>query len=132
MSDTKPTEPPESVKFELWDSDERFKFFGLMASLGVHHVIIEFNGSGDSGQVDSVSAYAADGNTIDLDADIAEKMDKFCCDYLDHLGIEWYSNSGGYGSLTLHIGADAEMAKAELDYYERIESTQQHTHEFEL
>jgi hypothetical protein len=87
-----------------------------LASLGVAKVIVEYDGEGDSGQINSVSATGAGGQPVDLTrpapnpigdgshATLAAVIELFAWDALDvyHAGFE--NNDGGFGALTIEVG----------------------------
>lgn len=54
----------ENEFFPFVDAEERDSFTAVIVSHGIKRAAIEFAGSGDSGQVDSVTFYDADGEII--------------------------------------------------------------------
>jgi hypothetical protein len=68
-----------------------------------HRLDMEFDGSGDSGEFQSVQAVDASGGTLDLEvADLATTCEEWGTERLEELGYDWYNNDGGYGTITLY------------------------------
>jgi hypothetical protein len=100
-----------------------------LRTLGIKKTTIGFSGGGDSGDIDSVEAVTTDGRHIDINKHMLDwpevrgrhdpdtnawieetkiktmSLDKILeqltLDTLQDLGIDWYNNDGGQGSLTI-------------------------------
>ncbi|WP_299628567.1 DUF6878 family protein [uncultured Tateyamaria sp.] len=72
--------------------------------LGVAQVIAEYEGYGDSGNVEDITLQP---NEMTLDEDLNRKLEDFAWSvaYNQHPGFE--NNEGGYGTLTWDIIADS-------------------------
>ncbi|MEL6465681.1 MAG: DUF6878 family protein [Pseudomonadota bacterium] len=83
-----------------------------LRALGVTEVIAEYEGYGDSGNVEGITLQP---NDVRLDADLTRKLEDFVWSvaYNQHPGFE--NNEGGYGTLTWDISADSIM----LDHADR-------------
>lgn len=107
-----------------------------LRALKIVKVVIEYSGSGDSGQVDTVSAYR-EGDTQPQEPDVIAKdspfdvpirvsnailgndnaklsarLEQFAYDALDAADVDdWYNNDGGEGILTILVktGDDSEL-----------------------
>ena len=75
-----------------------------LRALGVIEVIAEYEGYGDSGNVEDVTVQPA---RIELPDDLRAKVEEFawCFAYHQHPGFE--NNEGGYGTLTWDVTADS-------------------------
>jgi hypothetical protein len=92
---------------------------------GIKEVVVTFDGSGDSGQIEEVSyGFAVDkpdafvewvqissswenGNWVEKTQvkkiDIDSALENFCYEALEDAGIDWYNNAGGYGELRINL-----------------------------
>jgi hypothetical protein len=108
----------------------------IMAELlqhGIAEVTIEFDGSGDEGQVSNICCTTLSGSTTlltfpsnipgqtiaageriwdciayeyvtqtaDRPATMREVLDAWCYELLDHAGVDWVNNEGGYGEIVI-------------------------------
>lgn len=97
-----------------------------LRKLGIASVVAVYDGAGDSGQIESIAAYTADGSEITIKGQIIvadappepmeEVLDAFCWDCLVayHQGFE--NNEGGYGEITIEIAT----RKVTIDHNDRI------------
>jgi hypothetical protein len=119
--------------------------FDALAAAGVSHVMVSFDGYGDSGQIESVEAKAGD-DTVDLpDAEVtvaiaewgkadaesrslplADMVESMTYDFLAQTHGGWENNGGAYGDFTF----DVSERSIKLDYHERFESSENHQHSF--
>lgn len=91
-----------------------------MVAFGYDLIIIEFDGSGDSGTIDN--AYArnlAGGYTYALPTDFETKIREVCDSILDHTNVDWYNNDGGYGSIKMSVNNEKETVVVEVNVYTR-------------
>jgi uncharacterized protein DUF6878 len=94
--------------------------------LGFASVVAVYDGEGDSGQIDSIAAYATDSSELTIRGDIVvgdappealhEVLDEFFWDCLTtyHDGFE--NNDGGYGEITIEMAT----GKVTIDHNDRI------------
>lgn len=98
-----------------------------LKDLGVESVEISFSGSGDSGDLDDVSFYKAEGKYVNYDEVNSnpiykEAQDELLSDemaeYIDYAieGADWYNNDGGFGTIRL----DLNDMTASCEYSQRI------------
>lgn len=114
------------------DKDKKALLMTLLKVLGGRRVEITFDGSGDSGSIDSVSLLDHDGKEINLEGavfdwheyvsefnhdqnkwttvlkpvpnvPVAEILKTVCEDALEESGHDWYNNEGGYGQLNIDL-----------------------------
>jgi hypothetical protein len=62
---------------------------------GVRHVTVEFDGSGDQGQIYNICIEMEDNEQEPEWA--ASAIEEWCYGYLEGTGIDWYNNDGGFG-----------------------------------
>jgi hypothetical protein len=91
-----------------------------LRGIGAAKVVAEYDGSGDSGEVNEVSARDAAGKEVKLDEDIRKAIDDAACAFLDEYGIDWYNNEGGCGKYIL----DTMAATQRLEHSERVTTTE--------
>ncbi|HEX8418482.1 MAG TPA: hypothetical protein VF638_00555 [Sphingomonas sp.] len=119
--------------------------FAILAASGITHVVVEFDGSGDSGQIESIGARAGDA-AIDLpDATVAmtvvewgatepvthelplpDVIEQFAYDLLGDTHGGWANNDGAYGDFIF----DVAVGTISLEFHERYVATESYTHEF--
>lgn len=120
--------------------------FDALAAAGIDNVIVCFDGCGDSGQIESVTAYAADGaesalppttigmREVSLDGptiaaeqrSVREAVEIMAYAFLEETHDGWENNDGAYGEFIFRV---AERA-INLDYNERYTATNFSAHEF--
>ena len=120
--------------------------FAALAAAGIHTVVVEFDGSGDQGQVGSIAAFTAGNTGTDLpDARIAvrevvfeepsvsfsmqsprQMIEGMAYDFLGQTHGGWEDGDGAYGEFTFTV-ADQTIA---LDFNERFTDSTNHQHEF--
>jgi Family of unknown function (DUF6878) len=119
--------------------------FDALAAAGVTHVVVSFDGYGDSGQIENVEVKA--GNTVvampEASVEIAEAVwgkpkpdrtavsiadviERLVYDFLTDTHCGWENNDGAYGDFTFDVAARAIT----LDYNERYTASENYTHEF--
>lgn len=119
--------------------------FDALAAAGITSVLVVFDSSGDSGQIEEIDA-ASDGRSTVLpsvDVEIATPLwdgsglDRRCCSvrdavealayaFLEETHDGWEINEGAYGEFRFDV---AERTIA-LDYNERIETSEFHGHKW--
>ena len=70
---------------------------------------VKFDGCGDSGMVEEVIFTGAKGVNLKADKSLSDLAERFCYDYLDSKGIDWYNNEGGYGELSISSDGSAKL-----------------------
>ena len=119
--------------------------FDALAAAGVSLVSVAFDGSGDSGQIESIDAFAGEATTefpagaIEIaeplpDGSGVERKTISIHDAIEHLAYDfleethggWEDNEGAYGEFTF----DVAERKITLEYNERFIETEYSEHEF--
>jgi hypothetical protein len=128
------------------------KAFVDLKSAGATNIVISFNGSGDSGSIESVDIYNADNQRMQIDLTviypeeksswvddkwiteteekempIADALEAYCYDELEKTEIDWYNNDGGFGQMTINLD---DKVKIELEVNTRY--TEYNTDSFDL
>lgn len=159
MTDNTPTTPP-SVDTTSWLEREQREFeklcesirsankatlFDALAEAGVTSVVVTFDGYGDSGQIEDITAYAGD-RAVDLPAVAVEivhaewgqsaldraslsmrrAIEQLAYDFLRETHCGWENNEGAYGDFTFNVATRSIT----LDYNERIETSEYTQHVF--
>lgn len=157
MTDTN-TKSPTAFDFDTWHAQERERLrlmtelrpankaalFDALARAGISVVEVTFDGSGDSGQIESVEACAGD-TPADLPAEPiefaepddhagvrrttltpAECVEKFVYDLLEETHAGWEINDGAYGNFTF----DVESKSITLAFNERYTDSEYFEHLF--
>jgi hypothetical protein len=132
----------------LEDVNERNKrvLFDALATTPLTSITVNFDGEGDSGQIDDVIAYAGDdqvpvpemqisleyvgfGGTSQVTlrpCTLQEAIQDACYGYLEHTHGGWENNDGAYGSFTF----DVANRSLELEFNGRYTATETSTHSF--
>ena len=116
-----------------------------LASAGVTHVVVTFDGYGDSGQIENVEVRSGDDaipmpeGTIEIaqavwgqsepersTVAIATAIESLAYDVLERTHCGWENSDGAYGDITFDVAAHAIT----LDYNERYTATENFTHQF--
>lgn len=117
---------------------------GALAAAGVTSVIVNFDGGGDSGQIESIVAQAGD-SQIDLPdtpvelartefhaeeitrvtMPLPEAIEAFCYDVLESKHGGWENNEGGFGEFTFDVAAGTVA----FDFNYRIQQSENHYYE---
>jgi hypothetical protein len=119
--------------------------FDALAAAGLTRVMVEFDGIGDSGQIDEITAYAGDaiaelplpsltlhqavqnkGDPRTTKVSLREAVETLCYDYLSQTHGGWQDNDGAYGKFEFDVGERS----IHLDFNERFTDTNHHSHDF--
>ena len=120
--------------------------FAALAAAGIQTVVIEFDGSGDEGQIESITAFTIDNAETDLpEARIEireavfdqpalsvslqsphEIIEGMAYDFLGQTHGGWPNNDGAYGEFTFTV-ADQSIT---LDFNGRFTDSTNYQHEF--
>ena len=100
------------------------KLFTHLKLLNVHSFSIEFEGSGDDGQIDDIAFLDSSNEPIKIPEDSItwvynedrgeEQVTIYKCaedlgyQMLDESGHDWYNNDGGYGTITITLDEDGK------------------------
>jgi hypothetical protein len=119
--------------------------FDALAAAGITSVVAEFDGGGDSGQIDDILAYAGD-NRVDFpstniklhsadwgqqelcakEASHYDAVEDLCYGFLEQTHAGWENNDGAYGQFTFDVAG----RKIELDFNGRFTDTWSDAHTF--
>ena len=75
-----------------------------LRALGVTEVIAEYEGYGDSGNVEDVTVQPAG---VEIPGDLRAKVEDFAWSFAYHHHPGFENNEGGYGTLTWDVTADS-------------------------
>lgn len=136
-------------------NEQRDLLLTLLKVLGGRRVLVEFDGSGDSGSIEDAFLQDENGNSIDLtnatfdwyekssgfdkeqkqwvitskpvpNMPVGEILRAVCEDALEDAGHDWYNNEGGYGSLTIDLTTTPPVIKLNVSI--RVVSTEDYEH----
>lgn len=119
--------------------------FDALAIAGIAHVVVSFDGYGDSGQIESVEAKAV-GEIVPLPTTaiaigvpvwgqaepeirsmtLDEAVEHLAYDFLEETHSGWENNDGAYGDFTF----DVDRWSITRDYNDRYTASENHQHEF--
>lgn len=120
--------------------------FEALTSTGIASIVVCFDGSGDSGQMEDVVAFIDDGTAIDLPAitieyreatfscptvsvttqPLRDVLESITCELLEKTHGGWENGDGAEATFTFKV-ADRSIT---LDYHERYIATDYSLHEF--
>ena len=121
--------------------------FDALSSAGIVSLVVAFDGYGDSGQIESITATGSEGE-IDLPEDsieyaspaygddgdsirkttmpLVEAVETLCYDLLRQTHAGWENNDGAFGDFTVDVTART----IELDHSERYTAIESYSHEW--
>ncbi|WBO57751.1 MULTISPECIES: DUF6878 family protein [unclassified Acidocella] len=119
--------------------------FAILVEHGITAVIVNFDGYGDSGQIEDITAQNDDG-IVDLPDErieifcaawdspdierqthtVREAIEALSYDFLAQTHCDWENNDGAYGDFTFDVTAGSIT----LDYNERYTASENYSHEF--
>jgi len=130
--------PAEDIR-----AHNKHMLFAELAEAGIHRVTVEYDGSGDSGQIDTIEAWNAGNDRMPLplkptiqfvaenpgspsvEYSLEAAIETVAWDYLDiHCG--WENNDGAFGTFEFLV-PDRTIT---LEHNERYTDTHTFTHEF--
>lgn len=120
--------------------------FDALERLGIARVAVVFDGYGDSGQIESIEAFAADNAQVELgdervpigrpawdgsgieieEISIRDAIETLAYHFLEQTHGGWENNEGAYGEFSF----DAVERTITLEYNERVVETEYDEHEF--
>jgi hypothetical protein len=123
----------------------RDRLFDGLTDAGITHVTVTFDGEGDSGQIESIGAWASD-KAVDLPAveipyaalawdnpeiemrqlSLEDVVEQLAYDFLADTHGGWENNDGAYGEFCF----DASARSIHLEFNERFTSSELFTHDF--
>lgn len=141
MTDTTSTSPAPPVD----DTRARNKtiVFAALAEAGIHKVTVEYDGSGDSGQIEDVAAWNAGNERMPFPSNpkiqlvsenpdyllpeqsFEEAVEHLCWDYLE-IYYGWENNDGAFGTFVFDVPARTVT----LEHNERFTDVNTTSHEF--
>jgi hypothetical protein len=115
--------------------------FAALAAAGVHRVTIDYDGSGDSGQIDGIEAWDANGQRIPLPTEpklqlatddpgqpvnLESAVEDLAWNCLESLYSGWENNDGACGTFVFDVSARTIT----LEHNERFTDVNTFKHEF--
>lgn len=120
--------------------------FAVLRDADISKVVVRFDGYGDSGQIEEVTAFGPEDGERSLPASevaitkiyfgqdepetlsepLAEAIETLAYAFLESTHGGWENNEGAYGEFRFDVAAGTIT----LDYKERIESVEHYSHEF--
>jgi hypothetical protein len=119
--------------------------FDALAAAGLTRITVEFDGGGDSGQIEDVIAYAGEahvelpsvsltlhqaaqnrGDPKTTTGSLSDAIETLCYDYLSQAHCGWENEDGAHGTFEL----DVRKRNIRLDFNERFTDTRNFTHDF--
>ncbi|WBO59404.1 MULTISPECIES: DUF6878 family protein [unclassified Acidocella] len=126
-------------------ADNKKTLFGILAEHSITAVIVNFDGYGDSGQIEDITAQSGDvavelpderieifrpgWDSPDIERQthtVREAIEALSYDFLVQTHCGWENNDGAYGDFTFDVTAGSIT----LDYNERYTATENYSHEF--
>jgi hypothetical protein len=140
---TETTETPSTPPAADSRAHNKNLIFAALAEAGVHKVTVEYDGSGDSGQIENVEAWNAGDQRIPFPSDtriqlgsgnpdhpltelnLEAAVETLAWDYLEiHYG--WENNDGAFGTFVFDVPARTVT----LEHNERYTEVNTTSHEF--
>jgi hypothetical protein len=119
--------------------------FDALAAAGLTRITVEFDGGGDSGQIEEIVAYAGEapvelpsvsltlrraardkGDSKATTVSLRDAIETLCYDYLSQSHGGWENNDGAYGSFEF----DVRKRRIRLDFNERFTDARNSTRDF--
>lgn len=106
-------------------------FLEALKTLGVVSVQAEYNGSGDEGQIDTITAMTTDNTEVDLrkhkvaasgydrPVTLDDLIGDFAWNAVQHFHSGFHNGEGGFGTLTIHV----ETGKVEISHDDNVIET---------
>lgn len=89
----------------------------LAFTYGITTIVAEFAGSGDSGEIESITGDFKD-ETIGFTVEEEAELTTFFDNYLAQTEYDWYNNDGGYGDVTLNLKTYVVTCDMNVNYVE--------------
>jgi hypothetical protein len=134
-----------SARIDALRPANRDRLFDGLTAAGITHVTVTFDGEGDSGQIESIGAWAGD-KAVDFPAaeiphaaltwddpevemrslSLEDVVEQLAYDFLSDAHGGWENNDGAYGEFCF----DAVARCIHLEFNERFTSSELYTHHF--
>ena len=142
MNDT--TEIQPGAPAEVTRTRNKNLIFAALAEIGIHRVTIDYDGSGDSGQIEGIEAWDAANEKIPLpssrkvqlasenpdqpvgDIGLEAAVEELAWDYLYDNHSGWENNDGAFGTFVFNVPGRTIT----LEHNERYTELNTSTHEF--
>jgi hypothetical protein len=141
-----PTHPDEEGE-EL--VPRRGEIMKMLVEKGIVELVITFDGSGDSGQIEQIEAESSlhpevkledmlvgneaaayydvtTGKLMSRPKNVRDELEEWAYGVLEMTGVDWVNNDGGYGTIRIHTGDNTIT----VDMNARYTSVNETTHEF--
>lgn len=132
------------------------RLLALLKAAGISKVVVDYSGSGDSGNIDGATCFDANEGEVpighislmwlpentqvynslthkwdrvvkpDEERPLEDILRDVCNDALEDTGLDWYNNDGGQGQLVIEFESDG-TPRITLDVGVNIMSTEDHT-----
>ena len=129
---------------DVADTNKRLLFFAL-GEMGIHRVTVEYDGSGDSGQIECIEVWNAANEKIPLpstrklqlasqnrpytEMNIEAAIETLAYDYLETTHPGWEINDGAFGAFGTFV-FDVPERTIELEHRTRFTDVDISTHQF--
>jgi hypothetical protein len=119
--------------------------FNVLTAHGITAIIVNFDGYGDSGQIEDITPQTSTvtvelpderieifrpaWDSVDIEREthtVREAIEALCYDFLAQTHGGWENNDGAYGDFTF----DVTEGSITLDYNERYTASENYSHEF--
>lgn len=101
-----------------------------LKDLGVDKVEVNYSGSGDSGDIDTITYYNKAGEVVEIEGEYEEvhnKLQDYALTLLNDIE-DWWNNDGGYGVLNMFISQNTYSIENHIYFTE----TEDYHHEGDL
>ncbi len=139
-------------RFQQWEAGaatliagNKTTLLSFLSAAGITRVMVNFDGCGDSGQIEDVAAFKGD-DQVDIPSETVELLtlnygateptaqtfsaddaiEKLAYDLLHQKHSGWENNDGAYGEFTFDVSAGTIT----LDYNERFTSSENYMHQW--
>ncbi|MGE0115016.1 MAG: DUF6878 family protein [Steroidobacteraceae bacterium] len=98
----------------------------VLIGLGIARLEINYDGCGDSGQIEEVSFWNMEGESVtpSLDKRTADRVHQFCYDLLEVRHGGWENDDGAYGTFEWDLKSD-ELIHTHHTRYTEVDTTVQ-------
>jgi hypothetical protein len=86
------------------DELEEAAFVSSLKNMGITELVGEYDGSGDSGSIETIYCEDEDGNIISIESEVESRVEEMLYEVLStNYDYDWYNNDGGYGTVRINI-----------------------------
>jgi hypothetical protein len=86
------------------DELEEAAFVSSLKNMGITELVGEYDGSGDSGSIETIYCEDKDGSIISIESEVESKIEEMLYEVLsNNYDYDWYNNEGGYGTVRINI-----------------------------